>query len=213
MSRSAPRYCRSCGALAPDSGRFCPSCGSSLSLTTPYPAPDGVRHDREPRDGAHAREPIPYGSATPASQPVVTPTLGGSVRMGFGIALGMLLFSMVVVALVGLMIGVSAGLITWPFGESAQKFEGRGPANSAPIQLDGPVTIEWTASPSSPVGCQFGASLLAQNDAGFSIQLASTMIDQAQSSGIPRALALAPRPDYFLRVEPDCSWAIRVIRK
>jgi hypothetical protein len=213
MNRSVPRYCRSCGAAAPEPGRFCPSCGSTLSLTTPYPVPEGVPVSRHSLEGERQRDSLPHASITPTIRPVVTPTLGGSVRMGFGIALGMLLFSVVLVGIVLFGIAMATGLVTWPFADSAQKFEGRGPADSMPMKLGGAVSIEWTASPTMPVACRFGASLLAQNDAGFSTEIASTMIDRTQASGIPRELELAPRSDYFLHVESDCSWTIRVINR
>ena len=141
---------------------------------------------------------------------VVTPTVAGSVRMGFGIALGMLLLGLLV-AIVVCRLGVDSGAITWPFADRARRFEGRGPAESTPITLEGAIAIEWSASPTSPVACLFPPSLRMQNDPAYVVEIANTHVDQGLGSGIPRELSLQRRSDYYLRVELDCDWAIRVI--
>jgi hypothetical protein len=133
--------------------------------------------------------------------------------MGFGIALGMLLFSAVLLGIVVFAIGFANGQITWPFADPAQKFEGTGPADSVPLRLEGSVAVEWTASPANPVACRFGASLLAQGDPMFAERIASTLVDRTESSGVPRALVLVRRSDYYLHVESDCSWAVRLISR
>jgi hypothetical protein len=141
---------------------------------------------------------------------VVTPTVAGSMRMGFGIALGILMFGLLIAAIALVSLGIVNGTITWPLAESAQRFEGRGPAESVPLTLEGPVRIEWTASPISPAPCQFSSRLMTQNDPGFNVELARTMIDRAMASGIPRELDLPRRTDYVLHIESDCDWTLAV---
>jgi hypothetical protein len=133
--------------------------------------------------------------------------------MGFGIACGMMLFSLVVLVVVLLVAGMVTGVLTWPFAEQAQRFEGRGSAESVPITLEGEIGVEWSASPTTPVACRFASELRAQNDPSLSIELANTMVERSLGSGIPRELALDRRSDYYLVVDSDCDWVIRVINR
>ncbi len=214
MSRPARRYCRSCGAEAPDEGRFCPSCGSSLSITSPYPAPDGTRHDRAPIDGALPRAPMLAGDERASrSVAVLTPTLAGSVRLGFGFALGMTLFSVLVATLVMVAVAVGTTGLTWPFAEKAQRFDGRGSLESAPILLEGPIRIEWTATPTSPSACRLGARFRATQDAGVNIEIVSTLVERQAASAAPLRFSLARRADYVLSVESDCEWGFRLVNE
>lgn len=211
MSRSTPRFCRSCGAVAPTGGRFCPVCGSSLNLSSPYPSPEALRRERDSQSGGVQGSDVPFVAAAPTllAAPVVTPTVGGSVRMGFGIALGMLLFTITMAVVVGVAVAITTGLVRWPFAEEGQRFAGRGAADSAPIALEGPVQLEWSASPLG-AACQFDSWLKVQNDAGFRVEIASTSIDKLQASGVPRRLDLPKRSDYYLSVQSDCDWTIRL---
>ena len=130
--------------------------------------------------------------------------------MGFGIALGMLLFGLLAAGVIALAIALATGAVTWPFADPAQRFEGRGPAESVPLTLEGQISIEWSASPTSPAACRFGGWLVTQNDPSFSIEIAATMVDRAQASGVPRSIQLARRSDYVIEIESDCAWTVRV---
>ena len=131
--------------------------------------------------------------------------------MGFGIACGMMLFTLSVLAIVLFGAGMVTGVLTWPFAEQAQRFEGRGSAESVPMTLDGEVGIEWSATPTTPVACRFASELRAQTDPAVSIELANTMVERSLGSGVPRDLTLERRSDYYLVVTSDCDWVIRVI--
>lgn len=207
MSRTTPRYCRSCGAVAPVNGRFCAHCGASLSMTTPYPAPESrppTNPGEPPRYWAdRAQRPEPTG--------VVEPSVGGSVRMGFGIALGMLLFA-VVVGLIGIaVLAMVSGALTWPFATPAQRFEGTGPATSAAFQLDGPYRVEWSASPLSPTACRLDTRLLS-TDANVDYQVLSSFIEPGPPDRTGAAEVNAPAGTYTLAVESDCTWTIRFVK-
>src|SRR5215207_8610771 len=116
MSRDVPRFCRSCGVEVPPTGRFCASCGSSLSLTTPYSAPDVQR------------QPVAAEQFSSMPSPAASPTVGGSVRLGFGIAIGMALFALLIVLVLALALLLGTQQLTWPFAEKGQVFAGTGPA-------------------------------------------------------------------------------------
>jgi hypothetical protein len=133
--------------------------------------------------------------------------------MGFGIALGMLLFGLVVGGAVLMAVGIANGAITWPFADKAQRFEGRGPAESVPLRLGGSIRIEWSASPITPAACRIGARLGAQQDPGVDLEIVTTLVDRQEAAGTPRTFELASRADYVLRVESDCLWSIRVVEE
>jgi hypothetical protein len=214
MTRASRRYCRSCGAEAPDAGRFCSSCGSSLSVTTPYPAPDHVRYGRQPTDGAVPRAIAERDDAVARGGPgVVTPTVAGSVRMGFGIALGMLLFALVVTLFTVVVVAVVAGWVTWPLAQSGRTFSGTGPADSAALVLEGHQVFEWTASPTTPSACGLWIAVRSQADPGIDIEIARARIEASPIPSGRRALDLAGRSDYFIHVETDCRWSMRLTRE
>ena len=201
MGRKQILYCRTCGAEAPDRGPFCASCGASLNLTSPYSSPQATGPS------------LPIGSTTPAPPPaVLTPSVGGSVRMGFGIACGMLLFFVTigVVAVIAILLATST--ITWPFAQQGQRFEGVGPADSAPIALEGEYLVEWTAKPTSPQACRLQASLVSQKPPGPEIDLLNLAIEATpEAAGGQFTITVAAAP-YSIHVESGCNWSVRFAR-
>lgn len=202
VGRKVSRYCRTCGALAPERGRFCASCGASLNLMSPFPRP--------PADDRPASAGPPADLIAPAA--VVIPSVSGSVRMGFGIALGMLLFFGLVLVAVWVAVGLATSTLTWPFGPQGQQFEGVGPKDSVPIALDGTYRVQWTATPLSPSACTLQASLRSKADAGVDVQLASAISNPSLSPVTGNRTITLAGTDYFLHVESDCSWSIRLVR-
>jgi hypothetical protein len=213
VTRNPSRYCRSCGAQVPPTGKFCPSCGSSFNLKAPYPAPDRDARDVDPRDPSPPRQAVAWRE--PDSRPVqgvVTPTVGGSVRMGFGIACGMLLFGLVVAAIVLVVIAMAGGLITWPFAQPGQRFEGVGPADSTLLALEGEYVMGWTATPTTPSACGFSAAIRSQSDSTLNVELAHARVEASPTPTGHRTIDLPPKPDYYLHVESDCRWSMRLAR-
>jgi hypothetical protein len=201
VGRRSTRYCRLCGAAAPVDGRFCASCGASLNLTSPYARPPV---GEEPSSVG-----LPAATLPPA---VLTPSVGGSVRMGFGIACGMLLFFAVVASAAVIGLGLATSTFTWPFAQQGQRFEGVGPADSAPVALEGEYMVEWAAKPTSPQACSIRASLLSPEAAGTEIDLLNLPIEatpEATTGRLRITIAAAP---YAIHVESGCSWSIRILR-
>lgn len=199
MRRKPNRYCRTCGALAPEQGRFCASCGASLNLTTPFP--------RAPLDDRA----LPAGLSSPMApaSTVITPSVSGSVRMGFGIALGMVLFFALVLVVLVIAVGLATSTITWPFAQQGQRFEGVGPSDSAPLALEGAYVVEWTATPTSPSACNLRASLLSQRNPGAEIYLANSPIEAAREPIAGRVTITVAAAPYTIHVESGCSWSLR----
>jgi len=140
---------------------------------------------------------------------VITPSVGGSVRMGFGIALGMVLFFAVVLVVVAIAIGLAMSTITWPFAQQGQRFEGVGPNDSAPVALEGEYLVEWTATPTSPSACNLRTSLLSQLNPGTEIALLNSPIEAAPEPITGRlTLSVAAAP-YTIHVESGCRWSLR----
>jgi hypothetical protein len=131
--------------------------------------------------------------------------------MGFGIACGMLLFFVTigVVAVIAVLLATST--ITWPFAEQAQRFEGVGPADSAPIALEGEYLVEWTAKPTSPQACRIQAALISEKPPGAQIDLMNLPIEVSPDTTSGRfAITVAAAP-YVIHVESGCSWSIRLV--
>lgn len=150
----------------------------------------------------------------PAPPTVVAapPTVGSSVKMGFGFALGMLLFWVMLGAIALVAIGLAAGALTWPFaGPAGQRFEGRGSAESTPIELGGPTRVEWTAGPTSPAACPLNADLRREADRTTVALLVSTSIPYA-SPPVGNTIELSlPAGRYVVRVESGCEWSFRFV--
>ena len=132
--------------------------------------------------------------------------------MGFGIACGMLLFGLVVSAIVLGVLALASGLITWPFAQPGQRFEGVGPADSAALVLEGEYELEWTASPTTPSACGFSASIRSQSDGALNVELAQARVEASPTPVGHRTIELPAKPDYYLHVESDCRWSMRLTR-
>jgi hypothetical protein len=185
-----------CGAGAGVEHRFCPSCGASLNLKSPYPQPG--------RPGPSVPVVPPTAQAT-----VVTPTVGGSVRMGFGIALGMLLLFATVAVVLILAIGFASSTLTWPFAERGMRFEGLGPSDSVAVDLDGVYAVTWTATTTSPSACFIHATLRSPTDPGVAVDLANAPIEAGPEVTGARSVAVLAGP-YYVHTESGCTWSIRL---
>lgn len=199
MGRTVGRYCRTCGATAPPEGRFCASCGVALNLLSPYPSP--------PSPSSSAAPPLQGPVVLQAS--VVAPTVGGSVRMGFGIALGMVLFFIALGAVVLLVIGLLTSTITWPFAQQGMRFEGVGPSDSVPVALEGAYEVNWTAAPTSPSACFLKASLRSPTDPGVDVVLANSPVEMVPAAAGARTVSV-PSGQYVVHTESGCRWSIRL---
>ena len=196
MAPKVDRYCRICGAPAPVDGRFCASCGASLNLKTPYPQPPIVT----------SGVPVPSRGAQPA---VITPSVGGSVRMGFGIALGMLLFAGAALVVVAIVAGLATQTITWPFAQSGLRYEGVGPSDSVSVALAGTYAVAWTVTPTSPNVCFLRVSLRSPTDPAVGVELTNAYIDASGPpvSGTGSFEVVAAQ--YVVHTESPCRWSIR----
>lgn len=201
MGRPINRYCRSCGARAPEDGRFCPKCGANLNLATPYPEPAREAEGWEP--------PRPDSPRT-----VVTTTVPSSVRIGFGFAAGMTLFWLVLVVVIVAAVALATGVVTltWPFAEAGQRFEGTGPVDSVPTAFDGTYRIDWSATPTSPVACRLDAFLALSGNSPAQQPFLPVATLGAKDSAGDKTLTIA-RGSYTVHVESDCRWVLRFVRQ
>jgi hypothetical protein len=184
-------------------------------MRSPYPAP---RTDSGLPPPTEAGSPGVGGSgslATPGrgNSTVIEPTVGGSVRMGFGIAFGMLLFALLVGALVLGGVAMLGGVITWPFAPQAQRFEGTGPASSVPTSFGGDYRLEWTISPTSPAACRLEAQLQSGSGGAISYNLATEIVEPTGSPATFSRDMTIGTDTYVLAVESDCRWSVRFVRR
>jgi hypothetical protein len=153
-----------------------------------------------------AREPVYEQPA------VVTPSVAGSVRMGFGIAAGFVLFMIVVGVIAILIFGVATSQITWPFAKPALVFAGTGPGDSSAMKLGGTYTIEWTGAPTTGDSCWISAALRSQAEP-IGRPLVEAFASQRLQPLPINGLVLPSRNDYVVHVESDCSWSFRFVEE
>jgi hypothetical protein len=130
--------------------------------------------------------------------------------MGFGIALGMVLFFALVLVVVLVAIGLATTTITWPFAEQGQRFQGIGPSDSVPVGLDGTYLVEWAATPTSPSACNLHASLRSKVDPGIEIDLANAGIEAGPTPIAGSRTVTVAGASYVVHVESGCSWSLRL---
>jgi hypothetical protein len=133
--------------------------------------------------------------------------------MGFGIAVGFVLFLLLVALLAVAIYAVASGSVTWPFAQRGQVFEGVGPAESATMSLDGTYRVEWSAEPTSPTACFLDARLYPRDGSSRYVPLLYAAIDGTRSAQPIQGLRVPHRDDWFIRVSSDCTWKLRLVEE
>ncbi len=131
--------------------------------------------------------------------------------MGFGIALGMVLFAVVVALGLLAAVFISTAHLTWPFVEPAMRFEGVGPSDSQAVALDGAYSVAWTASATSPSACLLEASLVTAADRLPAAHIVELPVEAGPETNGQAAITV-PAGQYLVIVRSGCRWSLRLAR-